>query len=115
MATIVSQNHTHIPESNGSKSAMADVQSRLKRIKKDMVGLGDAIATAGAASAHDVSAAGKAKADELAVSAQETYDQLKVELARLERQLEGQVRSKPLQSLGIALGVGFLAALIMRR
>ena len=39
----------------------------------------------------------------------------KDEAVSLEESFEEQVRARPLQSIGIALGVGFLAALLTRR
>lgn len=61
----------------------------------------------------------KNRGDEQAVMLQETSTQLIDDLTRqlsdIERKAGAAVRQNPIQTLGIAAGVGFLAALLMRR
>lgn len=61
----------------------------------------------------------KNRGDESAVMLQETSTQLIDDLTRqmhdIERKAGKAVRQNPIQTLGIAAGVGFLAALLMRR
>lgn len=52
---------------------------------------------------------------DLADSSQQALDALSEELTRLENTLASRVRAKPLQSLGIAAGIGVLVALLARR
>ena len=40
---------------------------------------------------------------------------MRTEYEAIEKNLTGKVKSNPLQALGIAMGVGFLAALLTRR
>lgn len=46
---------------------------------------------------------------------QEVSDEVKAQLSEFEARAGETVRKYPLQSFGVALGVGFLAALLMRR
>lgn len=61
----------------------------------------------------------KHRGDESALVLQETSTQLIDDLTRqlsdIERKAGNAVRQNPVQTLGIAVGVGFLAALLMRR
>ncbi len=115
MAVSATTNGSKQKSRISSTASSGEIRGQLEQLKADMAGLGEAIATAGANRAGELKDGASQTADALAASSQEAYETLKVELARLERQLSGHVQSKPIQSLGIALGIGFLAALLMRR
>lgn len=61
----------------------------------------------------------RSKGDASAIALQETSNQLindlTTQLNEIERKTGTAVRNNPLQALGIAAGIGFLAALVMRR
>ncbi|WP_349252078.1 hypothetical protein [Ciceribacter sp. L1K23] len=84
--------------------ATSDVEQQLSRLREDVAGLVSALAAFGEQKAVDY----RRKAGELAEDA-------KTELAGWEGDLEARIRSKPLQSIAIAAGAGFLAALLTRR
>lgn len=87
------------------------LEKQLAKIKTDIGDLAATLADIGTRGAHD--------ADErirgLASTAEEAIEELRRQVRMIERDLEERVQEKPLQSLGIAAGIGFLAAIILRR
>ena len=55
------------------------------------------------------------KIDELLKNGEKIVAELSDQYSRAEKQVSTTVRDKPLQSLGVAVAAGFLAAFIMRR
>lgn len=87
------------------------LERQLAKIKTDISELAATLGEIGARGAHD--------ADErirgLASAGEQAIEDLRHQVRMIERDLEERVQEKPLQSLGIAAGIGFLAAIILRR
>lgn len=92
-----------------------DIEAQVARVREDIASLARSVQTYGSAKTGEYKARASKAGTDLATASQETIDNLYRELQGLEQQLEGKVRQHPLQSLGIAAGVGFLVAMLMRR
>lgn len=102
-------------ESGNENASAVDIEQNVERIRGDIATLAKSITEYGAGKTGEYKdRAGKATQD-LAKISQETLDSLSAELAGLEKTVSTRVREKPLQSLGIAAGVGFLIAMLARR
>ena len=96
---------------NGAKPPAVDIhdiEDQLARLRDDISGLTQMVAAYGTGTAE------KAGAD-FAKNAETTLAAMRTEYEAIEKNLTGKVKSNPLQALGIAMGVGFLAALLTRR
>lgn len=101
-------------EINAEESA-TDVKIQLEKLSQDVAALTQSIAALGSAT---VQAAGekanKLSADVVDASAQAYYS-ARGSVLSVEQDLEAHIRSRPLQSVAIAAGIGFIAALLTRR
>ena len=70
---------------------------------------------AASASYGDIRDQARTKADEFRGRAQSVYSDASAYAQDYQSEAEAYIRSNPLQSVGIALGVGFLFGLILRR
>lgn len=98
----------------GEKDAAA-IEEQLARIRSDISELASTIASLGSRRVRGARDQADQRLHELTGAGEEALDELRRQLRMLERDVEARVRDKPLQTLGIAAGVGFLLALIMRR
>ncbi|WP_081964141.1 DUF883 C-terminal domain-containing protein [Hoeflea sp. BAL378] len=102
--------------SSGSDSpVMDDIAERTARIREELAALGEALAGAGALKAGVAREAAEARVDEVLRSGERLVSEMSGKMSRAERQMAETVREKPLQSLGIAVAAGFLAAILFRR
>jgi ElaB/YqjD/DUF883 family membrane-anchored ribosome-binding protein len=99
----------------GDAASMEDIEAQLAELRKEISGLTKSLASFGAAKVDDY----RAGVDQLAADAMDAslnaFNNAKQGAISLEESFEDHVRARPLQSVGIALGVGFLAALLTRR
>ena len=100
---------------SNAKPVGDDIAERAARIREELAALGEALAGAGALQSGVAREAAEHKIDELLKSGEKIVADLSDHYSRTEKQVSATVRDKPLQSLGIALAAGFLAAFIMRR
>lgn len=114
MASAATAVRTATRKSAGKTSA-AEIEKQINRIRTDISGLTEAVASYGTAKAGEYQATATGKAEELSIQTREALEAAKAELARIEKQVALQVRDKPLQALGFAVAAGFLAALVFRR
>lgn len=102
-------------KNNGISPSVEDLEAQVADLRKEIAALTKNIAAFGSAKMSDY----KAGADRLASDAVEAslnaLSSARAEAVSLEESFEEQVRARPLQSIGIAVGVGFLAALLTRR
>jgi len=104
-----------IAEKANGEGSTADIQLQLEILRKDVAALTESIAAFGNMKVQTASdLATKLGADVVDASTEALYA-ARNGIVSAERDLETQIRNKPLQSVGIAAGVGFLAALLMRR
>jgi ElaB/YqjD/DUF883 family membrane-anchored ribosome-binding protein len=100
---------------NDGTSTAREIESRIASLRSEIAGLTRTVSDFGASKAGELKGAAKEARAELASSAQDAIAAASKELSALERDLIVHVRKNPTQSIAIALGLGFLAALIMRR
>lgn len=102
--------------SNGDANPVIDdIAERAARIREELAALGDALAGAGSLKSGVAREAAEHRIDELLKSGEKVVADLSDQYARAEKQVSATVRDKPLQSLGVAVAAGFLAAFLMRR
>ena len=99
---------------NGTKT-VPDLEADIKQLKADIEALTKQLALTGE---HGYGAARRAAtqgAEQLKVQGDAALDSISATARDLEDQLMQTVREKPVTSLAIAAGVGFLVALLARR
>lgn len=101
--------------SSNAKQVADDVAERAQRIRDELKALSDALAGAGAVQSGVAREAAEEKIDELLKSGEKIVAELSGHFANAEKQMSTTVREKPLQSLGVAMAAGFLAAILLRR
>lgn len=107
---------TKSTRSDGTDSqVMDDIAERTARIRAELAALGEALAGAGALKAGVAREAAENRVDEVLRSGERLVSDMSDQLSRAERQMSTTVREKPMQSLGVAVAAGFLAAFLLRR
>lgn len=99
---------------NGAKS-VPDLEADIKLLKADLEKLAKQLAATGE---HGYSAARRAatgSAEQLLSQGEAALEGLRANAKDIEEQILASVREKPVTSLAIAAGVGFLFALLARR
>lgn len=102
-------------KSNGSSPTMTDLEDQISELRKEIASLTRNIASFGASKVDDYRAGVDRLASDAVSASFNALSAAKSEAASLEQSFEEQVRTRPLQSIGIAVGLGFLAALLTRR
>ena len=102
--------------SNGKENPVIDeIAERTARIRDELAALGEALAGAGAIKAGVAREAAETRVEEVLRSGEKLVSEMSGQFSRAERQVSETVRDKPMQSLGVAVAAGFLAAFILRR
>ncbi len=109
-----------IAESNTLKSTRnakddADIHTKITKLKNEATNLGASLAETGSVEAKRVLEKGEELAHEAVIKSREALDYVSSELETLEAQLVKRVREKPMQSMGLAVGAGFILALLLRK
>jgi ElaB/YqjD/DUF883 family membrane-anchored ribosome-binding protein len=104
----------------GPKSGKVDkdveaVTAEIRRLRSDMSSLVDTIGHVGRRRARHLADTAQGKADEGMAAGEAMLAEAQTELERIERDLATATRRSPFRALGIAAGLGFLLALIVRR
>jgi ElaB/YqjD/DUF883 family membrane-anchored ribosome-binding protein len=103
------------PNDFSRAGSQADIEKQLHQLREDIAGLARAVAAAGNSKADDLKVkARRASNDAIGASAQ-MMDAARAQAMSMEKDLERQIRTKPMQSVAIAAGLGFLFALLSRR
>ncbi|KJS18584.1 MAG: hypothetical protein VR78_04660 [Hoeflea sp. BRH_c9] len=92
-----------------------EIAERTARIREDLAALGEALAGAGAMQAGVARDAAEKRVEEVLRSGERLVSEMSGQFSNAEKKVVANVRDHPLQSLGIAVAAGFLAALLMRR
>ena len=100
--------------SQGS-AASKDVEAQVSQLREDIAGLARSVAALGNEKAGEVRVKARRAANEAADASMQMVEAAQKQALSLERDLERQIRTSPLQSVAIAAGVGFLLALMTRR
>lgn len=93
----------------------ADIHSKITKLKNEATHLGASLAETGGIEAKRVLDKGEELAHEAVVKSREALSYVSSELETLEAQLVRRVREKPVQTMGLAIGVGFILALLLRK
>ncbi len=90
--------------SANSPATGSDIQAELETLRSDIAALTQTVASFGSS-----------KIRQAGETSQQYMDSARETLANAEEDLEAYVRAKPLQSLAMAAGVGYVLALLSRR
>ena len=97
------------------KTTEADIQAQIDQLRDDIAGLTKLIGTLGNEKASDARARAEKFRDDATRKGHEAYDRAREEAMSIEEDIEDHIRSRPLQSILMAAGFGFLMALLTRR
>lgn len=111
MNTATATKNTRSNEAPKSGVAEKDLANEIEGLREDLSALTERFSRLTDAG---IRTAGE-KGAEAKLRGQAAYDDLYARASDLEHQAADQIRRHPLQALGIAAGVGFLAALLTRR
>ncbi len=92
-----------------------EIEANIERIRGDIASLAGSLKQYGAGKSEEYKAKATATGQDLSKMSQDALNDLSAELANYERAFVSEVRRHPLQSIGIAAGVGFLLAALWRR
>jgi ElaB/YqjD/DUF883 family membrane-anchored ribosome-binding protein len=92
-----------------------DIEESIARIRGDIAELAGALKSYGAGKSSEYRSRASAATDDLSRKSQDALNELTTELQGYEKALTEEIRRRPLQSLGIAAGIGFLIAALVRR
>lgn len=101
---IATSKHTdkpHRPED------AASIEEQITHLRKD---LGELTKTVAAFGSNQVEKTGH----DLAKTSQEALETVRAEVSSFEHEIRQTIRDKPLQAVGIAAGIGFIASLLTR-
>lgn len=103
------------PNEFSRPGSQADVERQLQQLREDIAALAKAVAAAGSTKADDLKAKAKRASNDAMDASAQMMDAARAQALSMEKDLERQIRTKPLQSVAIAAGIGFLFALLSRR
>jgi ElaB/YqjD/DUF883 family membrane-anchored ribosome-binding protein len=110
----------------GAKAAAADAETAsgatersleadIRQLQKDVAKLTEQLTKTGRHSYDTARKAAAVGVDQLKSQGESAYEDLRTGAENIEAQISDTVREKPMTSLAIAAGVGFLFALLSRR
>jgi ElaB/YqjD/DUF883 family membrane-anchored ribosome-binding protein len=99
---------------NDDKSA-PDLEADIRQLKADLEKLAKQFATTGEHSYGTAKRVAAEGADQIRAQSEAALESLRTNAKDIEAQLMTSVREKPVTSLAIAAGIGFLFALLARR
>jgi ElaB/YqjD/DUF883 family membrane-anchored ribosome-binding protein len=102
-------------EAKETAPTVEDIEAQLAELRREISALTKNLAAYGSAKVDDYRAGVDKLAADTVNASLNAINAAKDEAMSLEDAFEQKVRARPLQSIGIALGVGFLAALLTRR
>ncbi|MCZ7854797.1 MULTISPECIES: DUF883 family protein [Agrobacterium] len=114
MASVRSSVNDKIQQSLESGDA-ADVAAQLAQLREDLANLAKSVKALGVGASYELKAQAARVADDAISASSDMADTVRSEISTLNDNLTDQVQKNPLQSLGIAVGVGFVLALLTRR
>lgn len=103
---------------NANANASADtkdIEKQLQQLREDISNLAKTVAAVGNEKASEVKGKARRAANDAADASLQMVEAARNQAVSLERDLERQIRTNPIQSIAIAAGVGFLFALMTRR
>lgn len=101
---------------NGSDiPSTEDVEKQFEQLRSDIASLTDTVQRMGVGKVNEAQHAAKDAGQDLTEAYEGALHSLQAEFDTLESNVTRQVRSNPLQALGLAAGVGFLLAVLTRK
>lgn len=100
---------------SGAKNETDELKAEIAKLRKELSDLAKHVSEVGDMSARTARKAATAKAEELRKQGEAAFEDLRESALGYEKQLTDSVREKPVTSLAIAAGVGFVLALLARR
>ncbi|WP_244629608.1 DUF883 family protein [Martelella limonii] len=97
------------------KTTEADIQAQIDQLRGDIAELTKLIGSLGNQKASEARAKAEQFKDEAIRTGQDAYDRARDEALSFEEDVEDHIRNRPLQSIMMAAGFGFLMALLTRR
>ncbi len=92
-----------------------DVEAQISQLREDIAALARTVAALGNDKASEVRGKARRAATDAADASKQMVEAAQKQALSWERDMEQQIRSKPLQSVAVAAGVGFIFALMTRR
>ncbi|MFZ1468118.1 MAG: hypothetical protein WAT09_03980 [Paracoccaceae bacterium] len=92
-----------------------DLAAEIAQIRQDIGALGKTLGSAGKARLDALPEAAAHSAEETMESARQALKEIRREVSTLEQRLKRGVVDHPVQSLLVAVGLGFLVAFLIRR
>jgi ElaB/YqjD/DUF883 family membrane-anchored ribosome-binding protein len=92
-----------------------DISAELEQIKKDIAALGETLGSYGKARVKAFPDLASDSAEETLESARQAIKEIRREARTLEQTMERRVSDHPMQSLLLAVGLGYLIAFLSRK
>nr|WP_272212993.1 hypothetical protein [Marinicella sp. W31]MDC2878930.1 hypothetical protein [Marinicella sp. W31] len=102
-------------DTSTGKTTEADIQAQIDQLRGDIAALTKMIGALGNEKASEAREKAEKFRDDATKKGHEAYDRAREEAMSIEEDVEDHIRSRPLQSILMAAGFGFLAALLTRR
>lgn len=99
----------------GGNGASPDLEADIRQLRADIAKLTEQLTTTGEHSYSTARRAAREGVDQLRAQGEAALDGLRSNARDVEEQILATVREKPITSLAVAAGVGFLFALLSRR
>jgi ElaB/YqjD/DUF883 family membrane-anchored ribosome-binding protein len=103
------------PDTDATKDAAQDIAADIAKLREDITKLANDIAELGKQSMNTAKRAAAEGVDQLRAQGEAGMEGLRANAEDVQDQLAQTVREKPITSLAIAAGIGFLFALMTRR
>jgi ElaB/YqjD/DUF883 family membrane-anchored ribosome-binding protein len=103
------------PPNPETEMPQSDIEVQLQKLRTDMAALAKTVASYGADTAGAYTAKVRQGANEAIEASQTAFDGIRTDFVALESEVANRVRARPLQAVGLAIGIGFLLALVSRR
>ncbi|MCV3766207.1 DUF883 domain-containing protein [Rhizobium sp. TRM95796] len=92
-----------------------DLEAQIGDLKRDLAELTKTLTALGAAKAESYRDGAERMAADAAAASRRAFNDAREEAYSLGRDVEDEIRARPFQAVGLALGLGYLAALLTRR
>jgi ElaB/YqjD/DUF883 family membrane-anchored ribosome-binding protein len=93
----------------------AALHDKITKMKEDVKALGASLLNSASEEAKRALDKGEGAAHEAVVKSRDALDYMSSELETLEARLANRMRKKPIQTMTLALGAGFILALLLRK
>jgi ElaB/YqjD/DUF883 family membrane-anchored ribosome-binding protein len=92
-----------------------DVEAQIQQLRDDIAALARSVAAVGNDKASEYKGKARRVANDAADASMQMVEAARDQALSMEKDLERQIRTNPIQAVAIAAGVGFLFALLTRR